>query len=53
MIKKSSGQIFHVTIAYPKENSKIKEKYPEIGKTYFWLQNGGSTYTRVDLYKLG
>ena len=26
-IKKSSGQIFHVTIGYLKENSKIKDKF--------------------------
>ena len=26
-IKKSSGQIFHVTIAYLKENSTIREKF--------------------------
>ena len=40
-IKKSPRQIFGVTIAYLKENSKIKNKffkknsYPEIRKTYF------------------
>ena len=26
-IKKSSGQIFHVTTAYLKDNSKIKDKF--------------------------
>lgn len=39
-IKKSSGQIFYVTIAYLKENFKIKDKFsrkflPRIRKTYF------------------
>ena len=37
---------------YLKENSKIKvfqeNSYPEIRKTYFWLRNGGSTYTRLN-----
>ena len=61
-IKKSSRQIFGVTIAYLKENSKIKNKffkknsYPEIRKTYFLAQNwgrgggGGRLIHRINLY---
>ena len=33
-IKKSSGQIFHATIAYLKENSKIKDKFLKKILTY-------------------
>ena len=45
-IKKSSGRIFHVTIVYLKENSKIREvfqenSYPEIRKTYFLAPKWG------------
>ena len=58
-IEKSSGQIFIVTIAYLKENSKIKDvfqenSYREIRKTFFWAPKWGvdlytgSTYTRVN-----
>ena len=37
-IKKIGGQIVCVAIVYLKENSRIKDEF-------FWLQNGGSTYT--------
>lgn len=50
-IKKGFGQIFLVTIAYLKEDSKIRDKFFKIiltqkeDKHIFWLQNGGSSYT--------
>ena len=58
-IRKSSGQIFIVTIAYLKENSKIKDvfqenSYQEIRKTFLGAPKWGvdlytgSTYTRVN-----
>ena len=58
-IKKSSGQIFIVTIAYLKEKAKIKDvfqenSYRKIRKTFFLAPQGGvdlytgSTYTRVN-----
>ena len=38
--------MFSVTIAYLKENSKIKENsYPEIRKTYIWAAKWG-----IDFY---
>ena len=58
-IKKSSGQIFIVTIAYLKENSEIKDvfqenSYRKIRKTFFLAPKWGvdlytgSTYTPVN-----
>ena len=58
-IKKSSRQIFGVTVAYLKENSKIKSKffkknsYPEIRKTNFFgskVGGRGRGGGGVDLY---
>ena len=43
-IKKSSGQIFRVNIAYLKENSKIKVLQNRVS-TYI----NGSTYTQVNM----
>ena len=43
-IKKSSGQIFRVNIAYLKENSKIKVFQNRVS-TYI----NGSTYTQVNM----
>ena len=60
-IKKSSGQIFRVTMVYLKENSTIKGKFfkkilTQIRKTYFlapkWgvnLYYTGLTYTLVNM----
>ena len=55
---------FHLTIAYQKENSKVKDKffqensYPEIRKSYFLAPKYrvdlfmGSTYTRLNTHTL-
>ena len=48
-IKKSSGQIFRVNIAYLKENSKIKDKFFKKILTQK-IQNGGSTYINGSTY---
>ena len=56
MIKKSSGQIFHVTIVYLKENSKIKDKFfkkiltEKWEKLFFGSKMGGRLIHRIDLY---
>jgi len=51
-VKKCSGQIFRVTMAYLKENSKVKDKFFEkiltqkTEKKHFLAPNGGPTYIR-------
>ena len=49
--KKSSGQIFRVTILYLTERFFIKTSYPEMRKiNFFWLQNGGGVHLYMAKY---